>query len=77
MAERALDGVGDAGLGEWRDRGDIAFHLRRRLTTREMAAAGIAAVCDVRGTEEQVRRVERMRPFLPQQMRHLSVEQLP
>lgn len=49
MADRALDGRGDASLGEWREHGK-AFHIRRRLTLDECALANNLAVCDVRGT---------------------------
>ena len=71
IAEDQLDGVGDAALGEWREVGDIAVHLRRRLTWDEAAYAQIASVVDVRGTDEYTRRIARMRPFLPPPMRAL------
>lgn len=76
IAFRELQGVGDAALGEWEERG-TAFHLRRRLTVREMAQGGIVAVCDVRGTDEGRLRVARMRPFLPPQMAGIADEALP
>ena len=53
-AERQLAGVGDASLGEWREMGGRAFHLRRRLTTAE--ACGVGPVLDVRGTKEAAER---------------------
>jgi hypothetical protein len=73
----ALHGVGDALLGEWRERRPIAMHLRRRLTEHEMRSAGIAAVCDVRGTKEFTTRIRRIRPFLPDVMRGIPDEALP
>jgi hypothetical protein len=73
----ALVGVGDAALGEWREIGDVAVHVRRRLTAAEMRYAGIAAVVDVRGTDEFTRRVQRMRPFLPPAMRGMPDAALP
>jgi hypothetical protein len=39
-AERQLAGAGDASLGEWREPGDVAVHLRRRLSEREQRAVG-------------------------------------
>lgn len=77
IAEDQLDGVGDTALGEWREVGDIAVHLRRRLTDDEAAYAEIASVVDVRGTEEFSRRIARMRPFLPSPMRAWADEAFP
>ncbi len=77
IAADQLDGVGDAALGEWREVGDIAVHLRRRLTDDEAAYAEIGAVIDVRGTEEFTRRITRMRPWLPPQMRTMPDEAFP
>ena len=68
IAARELSGVGDARLGQWRERGDCTFHLRRRLTPREMRYAAIVDVCDVRGTDEMSKRLARVRPFLPPAM---------
>lgn len=47
---KALEGVGDAGLGEWEERGQDAYHVRRRLTVEEQAPIGGA--CDIRGSRE-------------------------
>lgn len=60
MAERALRGVGDAGLGEWRKQGQIAVHIRRRLTDAERKAAGDLQVRDIRGTPEERQRLARL-----------------
>jgi hypothetical protein len=54
MALGALRGVGDAGLGQWLEMGETAFHVRRRLTADEQAKVG--DVVDVRGTPEADRR---------------------
>lgn len=51
-AHAALDGVGDPTAGQWEERGDVAWHLRRRLTATEQHAARIDQVVDVRGTWE-------------------------
>lgn len=59
---RALSGIGDASLGEWFEIGDVAVHLRRRLTVVE--AAGLEVV-DVRGTDEERRRLAPFRALLP------------
>ena len=66
MAERALRGVGDASRGEWRETGRIAMHIRRRLTDAERQAAGNLQVRDIRGTEEERRRLRRLFRDAPQ-----------
>lgn len=53
MAEKALEGVGDASLGEWRQRGESAVHLRRRLSADEQ---GDLTVRDIRGSDEERQR---------------------
>lgn len=53
-AERALAGLGDPELGEWREWSGTAYHLRRRLTSVEQSSVGPTA--DVRGTPEARRR---------------------
>jgi hypothetical protein len=64
MAERALRGVGDASLGEWREVGRGTMHIRRRLTDAERKAAGGQRgglqVRDIRGTPEESRRLARL-----------------
>lgn len=79
MAERALHGVGDAQLGEWREHGrNGTMHLRRRLTDRERrlarrpAGVKLLQTRDIRGTDEERHRLRRLladaphlRPFLP------------
>jgi hypothetical protein len=61
MAERALRGVGDANLGEWRERGHHGtMHIRRRVTDAERKAAGDLQVRDIRGTDEERRRFARL-----------------
>jgi len=77
IARDELESVGDATLGEWLERGDIALHLRRRLTDGECRKGQIATVVDVRGTDEGKVRIDRMRPFLPSQIASVSAEQLP
>lgn len=65
MAERALDGVGDATLGEWRERGrNGIMHIRRRLTDDERRIPGRPSqrlqVRDIRGTPEADRRIRQL-----------------
>jgi hypothetical protein len=65
-AYRALDGVGDPGLGEWLDApvpfgGGVVVHLRRRCTPGEAEQFGLD-LRDVRGTEEAVRRLMALPP---------------
>jgi hypothetical protein len=67
VARSALDGLGDAGLGEWLEWSGVAFHLRRRLSPAEQARVG--PVADIRGTDEARRRIgalpARVRALLP------------
>jgi hypothetical protein len=57
MAERALSGVGDPPLGEWRERGRGVMHLRRRLSDAERASVGGLDVRDIRGSDEERARI--------------------
>ena len=57
-ALHALDGVGDAELGEWHEWTGAAYHVRRRLSIAEEFHVG--AVIDVRGTDEARRRLGRL-----------------
>lgn len=57
IALDALKGVGDASLGEWRDVGDKAVHVRRRLSVQEQAVIG--AACDLRRSDVGVERLEK------------------
>lgn len=68
-----LSGIGDAAAGEWWEVGDIAMHLRRRLTTGEAALVG--PVCDVRGTPDAERRLRAMWPYLPVQARDFAASE--
>jgi hypothetical protein len=54
----ALDGVGDAELGEWHQWSGAAYHVRRRLSVEEQRSVG--DVVDVRGTPEAARRLARI-----------------
>jgi hypothetical protein len=49
-----LDGLGDAGRGEWREWSGVAFHVRRRLSAVEELDVGPAV--DIRGTREATSR---------------------
>jgi hypothetical protein len=67
MAEKALAGVGDPALGEWRERGHGGvMHLRRRLSDAERAAAGNLGVRDIRGTDEEKARMRALLRDAPQ-----------
>ena len=63
LALRVLQDCGDAAAGEWWEQGEIATHLRRRLTARE--AEGVGPVVDVRDTPEARRRYAAVRRYLP------------
>lgn len=77
LAFDALVGVGDIALGQWVEDAPVAFHVRRRLTPREVALGGIGAVCDIRGTEEAARRIQRIRQYLPAALAFVPDERLP
>jgi len=62
-AARALYRMGDATLGEWRDCGREAVHLRRRLTAAEWGDKPWGM--DYRNTPEQVTRMAPVRHLLP------------
>jgi len=62
QAERQLQGVGDASLGEWREWSGKAFHIRRRLTEREQRTVG--PVMDIRRSDEATLRASRLGPLL-------------
>lgn len=71
LALVVLSGCGDARLGEWRERGPKAFHIRRRLTDDEAAAIGPAV--DIRGTPEAAARMRVMRLYLPPGWGHREI----
>ena len=64
LARQALEGVGDASLGEWIEPGR-AFHIRRRFSVREAIESGLA-VRDLRGTDEGRQRLRRLFQQFPQ-----------
>ena len=61
-AERQLAGVGNAALGEWREVGEKAVHIKRRLSEREQRAIGVAV--DIRGSDEARQRAGRVAAWL-------------
>lgn len=63
FALAAIQGVGNAALGEWEEYTGVAFHVRRRLSASECESVG--PVVDVRGTPEAERRYRRVVRFLP------------
>lgn len=71
LAREQLWGVGDAALGEWREIGEAAVHVRRRMSDREAAIVG--PVVDIRGTPEARERCARVQRYLPRHMQ--GVEQ--
>jgi hypothetical protein len=53
-----LRGVGDASLGEWSfEHSSGVWHLIRRLTPREQEEHGVPDPYDIRGTDEERRRI--------------------
>lgn len=77
---KALEGVGDATLGEWEERGENAYHVKRRLSAAEEEIVGVA--CDIRRTFEARERLHRAwawlrtRPALVRQFAQMEVEGL-
>lgn len=68
IALSALRGVGDASLGEWRERGSRGiYHVRRRLTDAERVTVG--DVRDIRGTPEEAQRMGALFAALPPHVR--------
>jgi hypothetical protein len=63
LALEALDGVGDARLGEWWEDTGGAVHCRRRLSIEEQQSVG--PVVDIRGTQEVAARLAPLRAHLP------------
>lgn len=57
IAIEALQGVGDASLGEWQEWSGRAYHIRRRLTEQEELLVGPAV--DIRGTDEALERARK------------------
>ena len=66
-AREALSGVGDASLGEWESWSGFAYHVKRRLSVEEQKLVGEAV--DIRGTMEAVRRHEKVKRYLPPDVR--------
>jgi len=62
-ARKALDGVGDARLGEWSETGERAIHLLRRLTASEWGDRPWGM--DYRHCAEGERRLAPVRHLLP------------
>lgn len=59
QALRAIKLVGDVNAGQWIDYKNPKFvHVRRRLTEKEQAEIGPAV--DIRGTQEEATRLEKI-----------------
>lgn len=66
LRKRALDalqGVGDASLGQWEEWTGNAYHVRRRLTRKEQQTVG--DLKDIRGTQEADKRKQAVQRYLP------------
>lgn len=66
-AVRALEGVGNDSLGQWEEKGKVAYHVRRRLSDSECRLAGNLSAVDIRNTPEYGIRRAAMQRFLPAQ----------
>lgn len=73
LALKALEGVGDASLGEWRER-HKASHVRRRLSAQEVEASKLFMV-DMRATVEGKKRLHKMMEQFPR-LRNFALEEL-
>lgn len=65
--------MGDALAGEWREVGDRAVHIRRRLSPAEEQSIGPAV--DVRGSWDGEKRLRRIERFVPPAARHILEEE--
>ena len=74
MAYEILDGFGDVNLGEWTERGELAFHLRRRLSLQEQKLVGEAI--DLRNSEEGVVRLAKANLWMPRQFLPMAAGEL-
>jgi hypothetical protein len=63
LALLALNGVGDVDAGQWEEDGNLAYHIRRRLSASE--AVNVGPVIDIRGTPEAALRLRRVAHLLP------------
>lgn len=63
QALAVLDGVGDESLGQWEEEGEIAYHIRRRVSAIEAETVG--PLRDIRGTPEVEQRLSPVRHLLP------------
>lgn len=66
----ALQGVGDANLGQWIEWAGTYYHVRRRLSYKEQQIVGEAK--DIRGTQEAFERHETVKCYLPAWMRDIK-----
>lgn len=71
IALSALEGVGNASLGEWEEKGNNGvYHVRRRLSAEEQNMVGDAR--DIRGTTEESKRIsallDSVHPMVAQQI---------
>lgn len=57
LAESALEACGDERSGQWKERGNGVFHLRRRLSEDECKLAGNLTVNDLRNTASGKRKL--------------------
>lgn len=73
-ALEVLDGVGDESLGQWEERGERAWHIRRRLSAEEEVTIGPA--CDIRKSREGQERLTRAWPWLPENLRSMAREEI-
>ena len=69
-----LLGLGDASLGEWEERGEVAYHVKRRLTPEEQAVIGDA--CDIRNTDEAQQRLTRAWHWLHPSFREYAKQEI-
>ena len=74
QALKALEGVGNDDLGTWEERGEGAYHVRRRLSTEEQVSIGDA--CDLRGSDESQERLSRAWRWLPPQLRTFAADEI-
>lgn len=63
----ALEGVGNASLGQWMEWTGQYYHVRRRLSYKEQQSIGEAM--DIRGTDEATERRKAVECYIPSHMK--------
>lgn len=73
IARDGLHGCGDRKLGQWEFLGDTGiYHVQRRMTAAEREQFGVPEPYDIRGTDEEQRRISLVLDEAPHLAAHLT-----